>query len=817
MSEEGILKMHKNIRGCVAALLAIGAGISVSAVPAAVAAAAEEDTDLATIVVTAQARSQAELDVPIAMQVLSAQQIDVLGAENLADVNGYIPGLHIDGSQATQPIFFLRGIGSGDFGIGTDSPVGVYVDGIYTGKTGGSLMDFNDVQRVEVLKGPQGTLFGRNSAAGAISIVTNEPGQDTAANAMVRYGRFDTVVVHAMLNLPLSDTTAIRFSAVRNRSDGWITNSADGQQEGGDDDWGTRVAFKWAPSDHTKLVLTWEHEALDQPAAAAFGLVQVPAGTTPTIPASAAEFVNPLSEPLENAAPSRETRGFNGFTGRFETSFSGLEFTSNTAYRHFDSFNEENNTGTASTLTDLGTINAESNSSFQQEFKLAAKNDLLDWVAGASYYHMSATQVSTVNTTTDSLDTLFSNNPGAPLFGLPLFGVIDEALGAPGLGLGNPWSEEVANSSVTTSYAVYGDVIWHLTPTTNLTTGLRETVDRKSMSWYVPPYSASALDAEFTAATGAPFGAVAGQVLSALAGQAVPPITNIIFSNAALSASSPVSAAHRWNDLSPRLVLDQKLRDDVMAYASVSRGYNAGGFDVFNPLGRFDAEHMTNFEVGIKGAAPELRSSYEASLFRYKFTNLQNITLVNAGVVPVYDITTSDQSAWGADLSGSIEAVRHVTLFGAAEYLRQRYDEYSYVDPLSGSAVNLDGQPVGTPLLTVTAGTRIEWASFGGKAAFELQGSHTTATRCNTEITEEYGCLNVGALHTGAAETRVDVRVGWQTEDSRYGIAVLVNNAFDKQYLVIAQNGGESAFTLGTPYATATAPRFVGVELNARL
>jgi iron complex outermembrane receptor protein len=803
--------MNKTIRGYGAVVLAAAAGL------AAAAAQAEDDSELATIVVTAQSRSQAELDVPIAMQVLSAQQIQALGAENLADVNGYIPGLHIDGSQATQPIFFLRGIGSGDFGIGTDSPVGVYVDGIYTGKTGGSLMDFNDVERVEVLKGPQGTLFGRNSAAGAISIVTNEPSQDSAADATVRYGRFDTVVVHAMVNLPVSDIVAIRFSAVRNRSDGWITNQADGEKEGGDGDWGTRLAFKWAPSEDTKLVLSWEHEALDQPAAAAFGLVQVPAGTTPTIPASGAELINPLGAPLQNAAPSRETRTFNGFTGRFDTRFAGLTFSSNTAYRHFDSFNEEDNTGTASTLTYLGTINAETNSSFQQEFKLAAKNDLVDWVAGASYYHMRATQVSTVNTTTDSIDTLFSNNLGPPLYGLPLFGVIDEALGAPGLGLGNPWSEATANASVTTSYAVYGDVIWHLTPTTNLTTGLRETVDRKSMTWYVPPYSASALDAEFTAAAGAPFGAVAGQVLSALAGQPVPPITNLIFSSAALSASSPVSAEHHWDDLTPRLVLDQKIGSDAMAYASVSRGYNAGGYDVFNPLGRFDAEHMTNFEVGLKGALPELRASYEVSGFRYKFTNLQNITLVNAGVVPVYDITTSDQSAWGADLSGSIEVVRHVTLFGAAEYLRQRYDAYSYVDPLTGSSVNLAGQPVGTPLLTVTGGTRIEWVSFGSKAAFEVQGNHTTATRCNTEITEEYGCLNVGALHTGAAETRVDARVGWQTADSRYGIAVLVNNAFNKQYLVISPNGGEAAFTLGTPYATATAPRFVGVELNARL
>jgi iron complex outermembrane recepter protein len=777
----------------------------------------ENEEQLTTIVVTAQSRTQSALDVPIAMQVVSAQQIQELGAKNLADINGYVPGLHIDGSQATQPVFFLRGIGSGDFGISTDSPVGVYVDGIYTGKSGGSLMDFNDVQRVEVLKGPQGTLFGRNSAAGAISIVTNEPAQNTDAEAMIRYGRFNTVVVHGLFNAPLSDTTAIRLSVVGNRSDGWVTNETTGRKMGGDGEWGTRLAFKWAPADHTKLVLTWEHESLDQPATPAFGLVRVPSGTTPTIPATGSELMDPLAAPLENAAPSRETRAFNGLTARLETELDGLQLSSNTAYRHFDSFNEEDNTGTANELTYLGTINAESNASFQQEFKLASKNDVLDWVAGASYYRVRADQVSTVNTNTDSIDTLFKNNSGAPLYGLPLFGLIDGALSANALGLGNRWSEKVINTSLTTSYALYGDLIWHLTKSTNLTTGLRETLDRKSVSWYVPPYSAGALDAQFIAATGSPFGTTAGTVLSALSGQAIPAITNIIFSNPALTAGTPIAAEHRWHNLSPRLVLDQKIGGDAMVFASVSRGYNAGGFNVFSPLARFDAEYITNYELGFKSALPESHASVEGSIFRYKFANLQNITLVSAGALPVYDVTTSDQSAYGVDLAGNIEIVHHLTLFGATEYLRQRYDQYSYVDPLTSLPVNLGGQPVGTPLLTITGGARIAWSSFGGHGGFEIQGSHTSATRCNAQITEEYGCLNTATVRTGTAQTRVDLRLSWQTGDQRYGVAILVNNAFDKQYLVTSANGGEGAFTLGTPYATATAPRFIGIELHARL
>jgi iron complex outermembrane receptor protein len=781
------------------------------------AGAADDNNVLETIVVTAQSRVQSENDVPIAMQVLGAQQIVSLGANNLSDVNGYIPGLHIDGSQATQPIFFLRGIGSGDFGIGTDSPVGVYVDGIYTGKTGGALMDFNDVSRVEVLKGPQGTLFGRNSAAGAISIVTNQPTRNNEAEATLRYGSHDNVVAHGMINLPLSDTTAVRVSAVSNHSDGWITNETTGQKMGADGEWGTRAAFKWAPSADTKLVITWEHEALEQPAAAAFGLVRVAPGTLPTIPVSDAELIDPLNSPLQNAAPSRETRHFDGESIRFETKLGPITLTSNTAYRQFHSFNAEDNTGTANPVTYLGTSNTESNSSFQQELKLAAQNPGLDWIAGASFYRVSADQTSTVNTNTDSIDTLFINNPGAPLYGLPLFGLIDQALDAPGLGLGNPWTEAMHNGSVTTSYSLYGDVIWHLTPSTNLTTGLRATYDKKSMSWYTPAYSATALDDQFSAATGAPFGETAGAVLSALSGAMVAPITNITYSNAAQTAATATSAEHHWTNLSPRVVLDQKLGDGTMVYASIARGYNAGGYDAQSPLARFDAEYMTNIELGIKSAIPAAHAYVEGSVFRYKFTNLQNITLVSAGALPVYDITTSDQSAYGVDLSGNIELTRHVSFFGAAELLRQRYDAFSYIDPLTGQSVSLNGQPVGTPALVATGGLRFNWLTFGGHTEFQAQSSYTSPTRCNTQITEECGCLRTPVVETGIAQTRVDLRLGWQAPNGHYGIAVLANNALNKQYLTLAPNAGVGAFTLGTPYATASAPRFVGVEVQAQL
>jgi iron complex outermembrane receptor protein len=121
-----------------------------------------DDASIGVITVTAQSRSQQAQAVPIAMQLVTSDQINKLAATNIGELNGYIPGLVVDADQPTQPNYTLRGLGATDFGIGTDGPVGIYVDGVYTGKTGGALMNFNDIQRIEVLKGPQGTLFGRN-------------------------------------------------------------------------------------------------------------------------------------------------------------------------------------------------------------------------------------------------------------------------------------------------------------------------------------------------------------------------------------------------------------------------------------------------------------------------------------------------------------------------------------------------------------------------------------------------------------------------------------------------------------------------------
>ncbi|HVJ63478.1 MAG TPA: Plug domain-containing protein, partial [Tahibacter sp.] len=126
--------------------------------------AKDADTTLERVVVTAQSREQELQEVPIAIQVINDKLIDETTAYDIQDIDTFVPGLSVTG-QKTQPYFAIRGISTGDFGIGTDPAVGVYIDGVYSARSGGSVLAFNDVERIEVLKGPQGTLFGRNSAA----------------------------------------------------------------------------------------------------------------------------------------------------------------------------------------------------------------------------------------------------------------------------------------------------------------------------------------------------------------------------------------------------------------------------------------------------------------------------------------------------------------------------------------------------------------------------------------------------------------------------------------------------------------------------
>ncbi|WP_373987633.1 TonB-dependent receptor [Duganella sp. BuS-21] len=772
--------------------------------------------EVQSVVVTAQSRKQLVQDVPMTMQVLTGKDIEAVGAKDLADLNGYIPGLTVDAVEPTQPSFGIRGVQAGDFGIATDSPVGIYVDGVYTGKTGGALMNFIDVQRIEVVKGPQGTLFGRNSAAGAISITANEPGKEVDAAAHVKLGRFGRANADVMLNLPITDTFATRIVVVRSGSEGWVENTATGKKSGGDKDWATRVSLR-KDFDAAKLVFSLEHENMEQYGRPAFGVIKNPAlplgGYRGVYDAAyTANFVNPFDAPLANDQPGSEGREFDGATLRFETPLAGMTFNSITAYRRFKTHNLTDNDGGARADLHLTTQDAKAARSFQQEFKLSGKTDQLDWIAGVSFYHNNEHQDAGAYVTTGTLDTLSQFGGGDPNFAM-LFGGL-AAAGLPGIRPDSvfSWDETHYSDVRTRSASVYGDTIWHLTPQTNATVGLRYTKDKKRMTWHVPGRVSPQLDDFLNR-----FGPLAG-----LNAASFP--SNVVFDTAARLAASPVSREKDWTDFSPRLVLDHKLNKDTMLFTSLSRGYQAGGFNIFTPPNpasttragqdpSFEPEKMTNFEAGMKMVLPELRATINASLFAYKFKNLQDIQLYSVGAIPTYNVISSDQKAHGLDVDGRIRVTPRVTLFGGFEYINQTYTRYQRLDAAGHVTLDLGGQPVGTPRLTAMAGVNLNWEMADGRASVNFQGTHATASRCNSD-NADLSCLNTGKLKTGTAQSKFDLRVGWDSPSSRYGVALIVNNVFDQRY--IHSLGGQTE-QYGAPYAYITPPRAIGVEFRASM
>ena len=773
------------------------------------AADASQAKQLGNITVTAQSRSQQMEQVPIPLQILTAQQINTQAATDLSKISLFVPGLVVSGSQPTQPNYSLRGISTSDFGIGTESAVGVYIDGVYAARSGGALLAFNDIDRIEVLKGPQGTLFGRNAAGGAISIVTNEPTDKFEGKVLVRYGNYGERYESALLNIPLNKDMALRISVLDNQSNGWVKDQATGQHYGRNDDWGSRIVYRWNITPDTRLLWSWDHERLDQPPQPAFGLVPLSNNTyeRPPFPPNPQTYLNPLNAPLYNdATQAAEWRHFDDSTLIIDHSFSWGSLTSTTAWRHFNTFNDEDNDGTDHVVSYLDTANIEHNNSYYQEFKLSGDNDLLDWVSGISAYSEQARQTSQVNTNTYSLDTLAQNVDNE---GLPLTEITQglQAFGLPYNLLGDPWREEINNVGHFKAYAAFGDVIWHLNDNLDLTTGLRYTEDQKNFTWYTPPRQATAFDQTIAQL-------VSSGIYNFLPPDAQQALTafgsNIIFPNA---VGQWVQARHSWHDFSPRAVLSYKFTPDVMAYMSVAKGYKAGGYNSLQVGSLYSPEKVWNYEGGVKAVVPEYNLLFNASAYYYRYSNLQSSVLdpnFNGSGVPFYTVMTSDQHAHGLDVEAQWQPVNALRLNFTSAHI-----DSTYIQGVSTSGVSLNGQPTGEPFFSATAGMDYTWFGvYNGNLEFNLQYAYRGPTRCNADSGVQGTCLTTPLFTIGTSTQRTDARLDWHTPDDRWGVALYVNNMFNKRYVVSI--GNDSTNDFGTPYAVITPPRVYGVELRTK-
>jgi len=809
-----MMQKKKLLARAVAAALAGGCVAAVLSPPALAQDGASGG--LEEIVVTAQRREQVLQDVPIALQVVNTELLDDIAAEDMGDLNGFVPGLVVSSDSPTQPRYAIRGIQTGDFGVGTDPAVGVYVDGIYAARSGASLLAFNDIERIEVLKGPQGTLFGRNSAAGAVSIITRQPAKDFDAFVRLRVGDYDKQRVEGMVNVPLGDAFALRLNGLYNKSDGWVEDAATGKDLWPEDNWAGRAALRWEIGAETSATLTWDHDEIDQLARPAIGLVPVAPGDTGVpYPAVPATFLDPRKAKVFNdVVGNEESRKLDGVNLVIDHAFAWADFRSTTAWRQFETMNREDEDGTNLPATYFDTANVEDNDSWYQEFKLSAQTDRFDWVAGISYYSESAKQASDTHALTDSIDTLGVNleiyedaeliTPDGTLYGFT--SAVLAANEIPLTMLGLPWREVMYNEGDFQATALFGDVIWHVNDRMNLTFGLRYTHDSKEFSWRNGPHETPELDATVAALVAAGF----------FDAFPIPPeayrLSDFIFRvDTPNGGADKVTREDSWDDLSPRLVVDYELSPDMMVFGSLAKGYKAGGYNSVEVGSQFENEDVWNLEAGVKSLYSHVGLIMNASVFYYVYQDKQAIALVtgvDGSGVPQYLVDTGDEEAWGIDAEMRWQPYDPVTLFANVAFIDATYKDKET------NGVDVSGEPTGEPYLSAALGASYVW-TLGSAGDLDLSGryAYRGESRCNAQSQQQGECQVSPNFDVGEDQHRLDLRLAWTSDDDRWGVAAFVTNVLDDQYVTGVNN--LTAETFGTPFASISEPRQWGVEFSA--
>ncbi len=652
------------------------AGVSLAPLAPALAQQAEADPlALDTIVVTAQRRAEVVQDVPIAISAFDQRAIERVNGRDIRDLTGLVPNLVISevsiGPSLSQ--VSIRGVNSQDPEKSFDPAVGVFVDGVYLGTSAFNLLDTFDLERLEVLRGPQGTLFGRNTTGGAIQAFRTRPTGELGLRTRVIVGTADRADVNAVINLPaIRDLLSVKIAGYLQRDDGLWENAAGGAT-GAKDRWGITgtVMLRAGPGE---LRVTWDHfrdeseltpyiprgiATIDPLPYRLTGTPPVPATVTPAFGPDllclrgtpALDCDNPADRRSRITDPHFQDSRLDALTvngtvelsDRFalETIF-GWRRSSEDVYIDFD--------GTQRTV-----FNVFRTQEFEQmsaEARVVSSlSGPVQFVAGVFWFSSEYSLRQAIK-----LDLAMVGVP-APLGALYLNGSGDEDFHQAG----------------TTALYAQGD--WTITPTLTLTLGGRASWDRKQIATF---FYGAALPPT------APYSILQGIVPGR-------PLT------------SSGSAEADWFEFTPRAALNWKPADDILLYASYSRGYNAGGFsaragtvaDVTTP---FDPEFVNAYEVGAKADLLEGRLRLNGALFWNDYTDKQEEAIEPAP--PPTATSTTVRNAAEARLRGfELEANALIAdwfrLDASLGYLDARYRSFPTFAS-SGQWVSVPPQPAGT-------------------------------------------------------------------------------------------------------------------------
>lgn len=747
---------------------------------------------LEEIIVTAQKRPETLQDVPISVAVLGSNTMNDAGLDKIEDIQHYVPNLQMTESGISTQMY-VRGIGTGN-NQGFEQSVGQYVDGVYYGRQQLIRAPFFDLERIEVLRGPQGVLFGKNTIAGALNMTTAKPTDEFSGTVSVEAGDFGILDAQAAISGPLSDNVRGRLALRSYEEDGYFTNVFRGRDETQRDDFAIRGTLEWDATDDLFLSLKVEKNQFDA-VGRSISIIQDDPAIAP-FPTAGLDF-DQIFTGLFSQPDAVGDPGINYQRGADAAEYSNNDLTNITLSAEY-AWGEN----TLSLITGMveyeiaetcdcdfiagsifGTLAVEEYEQFSQEIRLTSPaNQDIEWIVGGFYQ-------------TSDLD--YQDNIIIPpdtvlqfLSGGALASVTNTAV----------HRDYFADSDL---WAAFGQVTWHVSDTLRLTVGGRFTSEDKDASRELNVWDNPTQDISLNP--------TAPQIFLGVFGIQTEQSTGHDLSGSISESSFTPSGSFQW-DVTP----------DVMAYGSISTGFKSGGFDArANNIGSWEflEEEAIAYEVGFKSTIFDGRGEVNVAAY---FTDYDDLQIAQFDGVLGFNVGNAARTeVSGIEIDGRFLISDNLNLRYALGFLDHKFKDFQ-----NGNCYNRqvpDGVigPQGNQLCDYTGFSGQYTPEFTSSLVldyhrslmndlvfdFLLAHNYTDDQNVHVNLDPSYKIGGYGLL---------DARIGISTE--RWSVAMLAKNLTDEDVLTYVGNTPLSGSSFGTNtfYGFISAPRTVTVEGQLR-
>lgn len=805
-----------------ASALAIACALFSSAASAQPRASARGDTD-DVIIVTSQFREQTVLEVPLAVTAYDGAFLEQIGVDEFEQLSAFVPGFVVQEQSVNNPGFVLRGITSDDGAATIEPRVSVFQNGVSIARSRGSVVQLHDLERIEVLKGPQGTLFGRSAQIGAVHVITQKPKYEYEAGVSAEFGNFDQQSYKGYVNVPLiDDKLAFRAAAAYEKRAGFIDNPIE-RDLNGTDTWSVRGSLRFDPTETVRVDLIGNY-AKDSPPGTSFksGVVPALGGTAdPNEFATLSTFGNFLG-----GAPLGVERELYDVTAIINWDFADAwQVTSTSAYRQFDSLEVFDPDGTAFNIFTFAEDASGEQWSSDLRFAYDAGDKLTGFFGGGVFFEEGSQGVPlgiNVGETAGLFGSLAA--VGDPVNGVAPFGgnallaqaylsgdpaILGATLALAGIPAGVFQVETFTNFADNFSFDVFGELSYAMSETLTFTAGGRFTRDDKE----------TLFSGEITQPNPAtPF--IIGT-----------PALLVGNTGGVISSDGFPEIDSTFSGFSWRAVLNWEFADGKYAYVNYSRGRRPEVIeDAFatTPSGGatadFDiipAETVSSYEVGLKGAFLDGLATLESAIYYYSYDNFQTGVAQDAGPgSPPLFVTVNAGSAesYGAEIGLNIDPSDNLDLFFTYGFNHSRFDD---TDSAGNPQVFAGNRFRLSPDHSLSAGFHYTRPTALGE--FFLTPTYTWKSSVFFED-ENTGGYDVVLPGSGAtlfsvpavaqrAFGLVNIRAGVTLMDGRLTVEGYAENLLDKDYIIDAGNTG-GAF--GIPTYIGGAPRFYGGGVKIR-